>query len=95
MKTNRRSTKQEEIFQGFWAGERCEYCGGPLVEKRVELLRKAGKQYVLIEKVPAGVCTECGTRYYAANVLKMIEEALRGQQLADREITLPVYALSG
>lgn len=90
MKTNRRGAEK-----GFWAGERCEYCGGPLVEKRVELLRKAGQQYVLIEKVPAGVCTECGTRYYAANVLKMIEEVLYGQRPADRAIELPVYSLAG
>jgi YgiT-type zinc finger domain-containing protein len=89
MKTDRRGAKK-----GFWAGERCEYCGGPLVEKHVELLRKTGEQYVLMENVPAGVCADCGTRYYAANVLKMIEEALRRQRPADREITMPVYSLS-
>ena len=90
MRTNRRGAKA----QGFWAGERCEYCGGLLVEKHVELLRRVGKQYVLIEHVPAGVCTECGTRYYAANVLKMVEEALRQQRPADRAITVSVYSLA-
>ena len=64
------------------------------MEKRVELLRRVGKRYVLLERVPAGVCTECGTRYYAANVLKMVEEALRRQRPADQEITLSVYSLS-
>lgn len=88
MRINRRDAK------GFWAGERCEYCGGSLAEKRVELLRKVGTQYVLLENVPAGVCTKCGTRYYAANVFKMVEEALRRQRPADREIALPVYSLT-
>lgn len=43
--------------------------------------------------VPAGVCTRCGTRYYAANVLKTIEESLRGRRRAEREVLVPVYLL--
>jgi len=77
----------------FWEGENCEYCGGPIVEKRVTLHRKVRGQYVLIENVPAGVCTQCGTRYYAANVLKTIEESLRGRRQAEREVLVPVYSL--
>ncbi len=78
---------------GFWEGEICEYCGGQIVEKRVTLHRKVRGQYVLIENVPAGVCTQCGTRYYAANVLKGIAELLRGRRQAKREVVVPVYSL--
>ena len=79
---------------GFWDGETCEYCGGPIAEKRVTLHRrtKAG-EYILVENVPAGVCTQCGTRYYAANVLKLVEESIRGHRPAEREIVVPVYSL--
>jgi len=77
----------------FWEGETCEYCNGAIVEKRVTLHRKMKGNYVLIENVPAGVCTECGTRYYAANVLKMIEESVRGKRRVEREVIVPVYAL--
>ena len=77
----------------FWQNETCEYCGGKIVEKRVHLHRKVKGQYVLIENVPAGVCTECGTRYFAANVLKTIEESVRGRRHADREEVVPIYAL--
>jgi len=76
----------------FWQGETCEYCGGEIVEKRVTLHRKVKGNYVLIENVPAGVCAKCGTRYYAANVLKTIEESVRGRRHADREVVVPVYA---
>lgn len=62
---------------GFWEGEQCEYCGGAIVEKTVDIPRKVKKRYVLVEKVPAGICKECGTRYYAANVLKTMEETIR------------------
>ena len=78
---------------GFWEGETCEYCGGPIVEKRVTLHRKVKGNYVLIENVPAGVCTRCGARYFAANVLKTIEESIRGRKQAEREVVVPVYAL--
>ncbi len=77
----------------FWEGETCEYCGGPIVEKRVTLHRKVREEYVLIENVPAGVCTQCGTRYYAANVLKTIEENLRGRRQATRQVLVSVYSL--
>ena len=78
---------------GFWEGETCEYCGGAIAEKWVTLHRKTGDHYVLLEDVPAGVCVECGTRYYAANVLKTIEESLRGRQKAVKEVLVPVYSL--
>ena len=77
----------------FWEGETCEYCGGIITEKRVTLHRKVKENYVLIENVPAGVCSECGSRYYAANVLKMIEESIQGRRQVEREVVVPVYAL--
>lgn len=77
----------------FWEGETCEYCGGPIIEKRVTIHRKIKEHYALIENVPAGVCSKCGTRYYAANVLKTLEESLHGRKQADREEVVPVYSL--
>lgn len=78
---------------GFWTGERCEYCQGAIVEKKVSLSRKVKGKYVLLENVPAGVCTKCDTRYYAANVLKTIEETVRGRRKAKREVRVPIYSL--
>lgn len=77
----------------FWDGESCEYCGGPIVEKRVTMHRKVRRKYVVVENVPAGVCSECGMRYYSANVLKTVEERLRGRRPAEREVLVPVYSL--
>ena len=77
----------------FWEGETCEYCNGVIVEKRVTLHRKVQDQYVLVENVPVGVCTQCGMHYYAANVLKTIEESVHGRRRADREVLVPVYSL--
>jgi YgiT-type zinc finger domain-containing protein len=63
------------------------------VEKHVDIPRKVGGQYVFLEHVPVGVCRKCGTRYYAANVLKMIEEAVRRRRKTAREVIMPVYSL--
>ncbi len=76
----------------FWENETCEYCGGPVSERRVTLHRKARGGYVQIENVPAGVCRGCGTRYYAANVLKTVQESILGRRKADREVCMPVYS---
>lgn len=76
----------------FWKVEKCEYCGGRIIEKRVDLHRKVSSHYVLIENVPAGVCSQCGTRYYAANVLKTVEETIHGRRKAEQEGLVPVYA---
>ncbi|MEZ4681759.1 MAG: YgiT-type zinc finger protein [Caldilineaceae bacterium] len=78
---------------GFWDGEVCEYCGGPILDKHVTLHRHHNGAYFLFEDVPAGVCRECGTRYYAANILKRIEESIRGHQKAEREVLVPVYSV--
>ena len=77
----------------FWEGERCEYCHGLIREKSTDLSRKVKGKYVVFENVPTGVCTECGTRYYAANVLKSIEETLRRRPKAKREVHVPIYSL--
>ncbi|MBI4788697.1 MAG: YgiT-type zinc finger protein [Chloroflexi bacterium] len=77
----------------FWEGEICEYCGGAIVEKRVTLHRQVRGQYVLIENVPAGVCAQCATRYYTANVLKTIDASLRGRRQVERQVVVPVYSL--
>lgn len=82
----------EMATTGFWDGEECEYCGGPILEKQVTVHRQVDGKYYLFEDVPAGVCKECGTRYYAANVLKRMEESIHGQQKAIREVLVPVFA---
>lgn len=85
--------KKPWFMPAFWEGERCEYCDGRIVDKKVDLTRKVKGKYVLIENVQAGVCSRCGTRYYAANVLKTVEETIRGRRKAKREVRVPVYSL--
>ena len=86
MKINK--TKKE-----FWDSEECEYCEGPIIAKEVEVCRKFGKKYAVIQHVPAGVCRSCGTRYFSANILKSIQNISEGQSKPRRELEVPVYSL--
>jgi hypothetical protein len=36
---------------------------------------------------------EWGTRYHAANVLKTVQDSIRGWRKTDREVCMPVYSL--
>ncbi len=78
---------------GFWDNERCEYCNEPIIEKIIELPRKVGEKYILIQNVSVGVCKGCGIRYYSANVLKNIEMIIQGRRKAERKISMIVYSL--
>ena len=77
----------------FWKNEKCEYCNGLIIEKKVDLSRKIGRRYVLIKNVPAGVCKKCGTRYYTANILKTIESSVCDRRKSIGEIPMAVYSL--
>lgn len=79
---------------GFWQSEECTYCGGTIVSTHVDLHRKIkGSHHILIENIPAGVCTSCGSRFYVSDVLKTIERTIRKRQSIQRSIQVPVYSL--
>ncbi len=55
----------------------CTYCGGMVEEHLVTKACWWGEELVaVVENVPAGVCVQCGERYYKANVLKQIDDLL-------------------
>jgi len=68
----------------------CSYCGGRVQERLVTKACWWGEQLIaLVENVPAGVCEQCGERYYKADVLKRIEVLLR-EQKDFRRVELPL-----
>jgi YgiT-type zinc finger domain-containing protein len=72
-------------------GDACDYCdtGRVLREVRArELIRVSKTQYVILERVPVGVCDRCKAKYYPASVLKQAE-ALHHKG-APRSVKVPV-----
>lgn len=68
----------------------CSYCGGRVTERLTQKPCFWGDKLVaLVDQVPAGVCEQCGERYYRAAVLKRIETKLKARRHA-RQIRLPL-----
>lgn len=75
------------------AGETCYFCmRGIVEEKYVTVDFRWGDKLVIIENVPAKVCNECGERYYAAKVVRQMEQ-LAKQERKERELRVPVMTL--
>jgi YgiT-type zinc finger domain-containing protein len=74
------------------ATERCEYCGGSVRESRVTVDCRRGKRLLIIEGVPAGVCRQCGERYYDADVVRKLERIAARRGKAKRKLQVPVVA---
>ena len=52
----------------------CSFCGGEVVEKKVSVDFRWGDDLVIIEDVPAGVCNQCGEKYFTAEVSRKMEK---------------------
>jgi len=56
----------------------CSFCGGRVTDKLVQKACWWGDKLIaIIDNVPAGVCEQCGEKYYKAQVLKGIETLLK------------------
>jgi hypothetical protein len=68
----------------------CTFCGGRVTERLIPKPCFWGNHLVaLVDRVPTGVCEQCGERYYRAMVLKRIEATLKSRKHS-RRIRLPI-----
>lgn len=70
---------------------RCDYCDGGWVRceiKAHELVPLAKGKYVVLERVPVGICDRCKAHYYHASVLKQAQALLRGKPR--RKVVVPI-----
>ena len=59
----------------------CSFCGGRVSQREVQKACFWGDKLVaLVERVPAGVCEQCGEKYYHVKVLKAIEMLLKKRE---------------
>ncbi|MDQ3700327.1 MAG: YgiT-type zinc finger protein [Chloroflexota bacterium] len=74
---------------------KCEYCDGIVREVFVE--REAFKHalgFVILERVPVGICDKCGHRYYHASLIRRVEAIATGKVPPERTEHVPVAASS-
>jgi len=68
----------------------CEYCGGPVKQRKARVDHRCKGALVVVENVPVGVCQLCGERYYAAAVLRRLDLVAQGKAGSVRHISVPV-----
>lgn len=55
---------------------KCFSCGGQLKRKKVDIARYRGKDLIVLNDVPALVCTQCGEKYFEAQTSRKIDEKI-------------------
>lgn len=73
----------------------CEHCEGRVRAKTVKREAFKHKQgFVILEDVTIGVCDECGSRYYSAEILHTVHDIATGIKPFEKTETIPVGHIS-
>lgn len=60
---------------------KCYFCKGKTEVKKITVdFRWEGKLFV-VKNVPVEICTQCGERYYSAEVSKKLDELVKKQEM--------------
>ena len=72
-------------------GDRCDFCeSGRLRARRVRHYHRVGNSgLVVMDRVPAYVCDQCGHRYFDAEVVKEMERLSRRRSLLKDRVSFP------
>ena len=70
---------------------KCVFCGGKVVKREVTFTYEEDDKYLIIEHVPAQVCTRCGEKTYSPEVTEQILRLARKEVKPARKIQVPVY----
>jgi len=69
----------------------CTFCGGEVSERLIEHEYRWQAELFLFEKVPAGVCQQCGEVYFTIDTVKALEQAVLSKARPQRTIQVPVF----
>jgi YgiT-type zinc finger domain-containing protein len=69
---------------------KCQICNTPLEEKNIQQDFWIKDKLVVIEKVPAGVCPQCGEKVVNAEAGEHIAELLKDSNRIDQAPTISV-----
>ena len=69
---------------------RCYFCRGRVELRRVDVDFRWGRKLKVIRDVPAGVCRQCGERYFDAPVYKQMEKLGASRRKAESRLEVEV-----
>lgn len=68
----------------------CYFCQGTVAEQRTDVDFWWGDDLKIIEQVPAGVCQQCGEKYFEGHVYREMERLARGAGRTVRRLAVDV-----
>ena len=75
-------------------GYQCQHCDGTVRPKKVAREAfKHKKGFIILEGIVVGVCDNCGTRYYSAEILHAVHDIATGAKPFERVEEIPVSHL--
>ena len=69
----------------------CDLCGSPVCEEKVTYSLELPERWILVEKVPAKVCHQCGERLFALETVEKLQAVAWGEQQPDRVQEMAVF----
>jgi len=73
---------------------KCAFCKGNTEERLITYVQEHKGRVVIIENVPAEVCTQCGEKFIGPEVAEKIQRLVWEQPAPKRRANVPVYDLA-
>ena len=73
---------------------RCAFCKGDTEERLIRYVQELDGRVVIIENVPAEVCTQCGEQLIRPEIAEKIQRLVWEQPSPKRKARVPVYDLT-
>ncbi len=70
---------------------KCVFCGGKVKKKKVTFSYEEDDKYILVENVPAEICTECGEKTYSPEVTDELLRFAKDEFQPVKIIEVPVF----
>ena len=70
----------------------CPVCSSS--RSRVELVEETFKidgRHVLVDRIPAQICRQCGERSFSRETTEKVRRLVRGSESPRESVTMPVY----
>jgi len=72
---------------------KCEVCGGrEFRQEEVEETFHVDGRYILVEHIPATVCTRCGEKTFDADTAEGVRRRLHGESKPLRSVEMEVFS---
>jgi YgiT-type zinc finger domain-containing protein len=68
----------------------CYFCKGKVVQTKVKVDFRWGRKLKVIENVPAGVCQQCGEKYFQSAIYKAMERLASSRIKPSSRLTVDV-----